>query len=74
MIISADDTAQTFMDNWDVSSESDSNSLDLNVWYDGYADVQLFTTSGNYQEDYYALHYNENMFAKQGYHYEQVKE
>lgn len=70
MIISADDTAQTFMDNWKVTSGSDSFKLKKNLWYDGYSEVRLWTNYGNYKWKHYALADTENMFMKGSYTYE----
>ncbi|MDQ0885937.1 hypothetical protein QFZ81_001025 [Paenibacillus sp. V4I9] len=74
MIISADDTSQTFMDNTQVGSASESIPLTKGVWYVGYTDIGLFTNYGNHQEEHFALKANENMFQKNHYHYERITE
>ncbi|MDQ0885088.1 archaellum component FlaF (FlaF/FlaG flagellin family) [Paenibacillus sp. V4I9] len=74
MIISADDTTQTFMDNYDPSAYSESPALNTGVWYDGYADVALFTNIVTTYEKYLAVRSNENMFRKGQYSYEQNKD
>ncbi|MCD1259735.1 copper amine oxidase N-terminal domain-containing protein [Paenibacillus athensensis] len=73
MIVEADDTTQTVMDNWNASVFSDSFEMKKGVWYDGYADVSLTTNFGNNQEEHYALRYTENMFLKERYKYEENK-
>ena len=70
MIISATDSAQTFMDNYDVTKNSDSFKLTKNVWYDGYSDVYIATNSANNQWEHYGLYSLENMFMKGLYTYE----
>ncbi|MBW5445760.1 hypothetical protein GE107_06730 [Cohnella sp. CFH 77786] len=72
MIVQAYDTAQTFMDNYDVSQSSDSFKLKTGVWYDGYSSVIMGTNYAKEQEDHFGLIANENMFAKGFYKYEVV--
>jgi hypothetical protein len=69
MIISATDTSQTFMDNYDVSAKSDSFKLKLGVWYGGYSDVPLDSNSANKQWLKLSLSSTENMFRKGDYSY-----
>ncbi|MCD1259736.1 copper amine oxidase N-terminal domain-containing protein [Paenibacillus athensensis] len=73
MILQADDPAQTFMDNTQVSQWSDSYKLKKNVWYDGYASVNMGSRFANYQEEHFGLIANENMFEKGTYKYEEME-
>jgi hypothetical protein len=73
MIVKADDTAQTFMDNWDVSSGSDSFKLKTGVWYDGYSSLTMGSNFAREQEEHFGLIANENMFVKGRYKYTEVK-
>ncbi|MBW5445763.1 hypothetical protein GE107_06745 [Cohnella sp. CFH 77786] len=73
MIVQADDTAQTFMDNWEVTHKSDSFKLKTGVWYDGYSDVGMYTHFGNNQEDHYGIAGFENMFQRDRYKYVELK-
>ncbi|MFD0588490.1 copper amine oxidase N-terminal domain-containing protein [Paenibacillus sp. GCM10027627] len=72
-IISANDTAQTFLDNWNISTNSDSYKLEKGVWYSGYSRVVLWTHYANYKYMHYAVRSVENMFAKDAYKYEKLK-
>jgi hypothetical protein len=69
MIIKADNSAQTFMDNTNVSDYSDSFKLKTGVWYDGYSDVVLGTYYAKQQEDHFGMIVGENMFSKGHYKY-----
>lgn len=70
MIISADDTAQTFLDNWKVSSTSESFKLKKGVWYDGYSVVSMDTVVANSRwSDEHGIRHTENMFYKYNYFY-----
>ncbi|XID94312.1 copper amine oxidase N-terminal domain-containing protein [Paenibacillaceae bacterium WGS1546] len=73
MVISATDTAQTFLDNWDVSDYSDSFKLEKGVWYGGYSTVVLGTNWANQKFSGYAVNMFENMFGKLTYKYEKLK-
>ncbi|WP_239617471.1 copper amine oxidase N-terminal domain-containing protein [Cohnella mopanensis] len=73
MVVQADDTAQVFMDNTEVSKWSDSFKLKTGVWYEGYADVTMGTHFGSSPENHFALNANENMFSKGRYVYNEVK-
>ncbi|WP_027088439.1 copper amine oxidase N-terminal domain-containing protein [Cohnella panacarvi] len=75
MIISANDPAQTFYDNWNVSRYSDSFKLKKGVWYDGYSQVSLSTNVANstWGKDF-GLRHGENMFTKGYYFYNITKE
>jgi hypothetical protein len=70
MIISADDTAQTFIDNYDVTKAADSFKLKKGVWYTGYSVVSLTSIVANdkYSESY-GIRHMENMFYKYSYFY-----
>lgn len=72
-VLSATDTSQTFLDNYDVGRSSDSYKLKKNVWYDGYSEVMLGTTYSNMQWKHYAIKYNENMFMKSVHVYEEIQ-
>ncbi|MDQ0875003.1 hypothetical protein QFZ77_003662 [Paenibacillus sp. V4I3] len=69
-IIKADETAQTFMDNWDVSDQSDSFELETGVWYEGYSDVSLGSHFAKEREDHFGVIAGESMFVKGHYKYE----
>ncbi|MBW5445764.1 hypothetical protein GE107_06750 [Cohnella sp. CFH 77786] len=74
MIISADDTAQTFLDNYKVSSTSDSFKLKKGVWYDGYSVVSMTTNVANSTwGKSYGIRHTENMFYKNSYFYNVVE-
>jgi hypothetical protein len=73
MIVEADDTAQTFMDNYDASTSSDSFKLKTGVWYDGYSDVGLGSHFAREREDHYGVVAGESMFVKGHYKYTEVK-
>lgn len=71
MILSAEDTAQTFEDNYDVSDVADSFKLKKGVWYDGYSEVSMTTNVANtYWGEYYGIRHGENMFYKDSYFYD----
>jgi len=72
MIISADDTSQTFIDNWDVSEKSESIFLKKNVWYDGYADVTTVTYVGTDPRQHIVISGGEHMFKKNRYFYNEI--
>jgi len=59
MIISAEDTRQTFLDNWNNSFAFD---LKKNVWYDGYSDVLMVTNYANEQHRFYQISGSRQMF------------
>ncbi|MFD0671918.1 copper amine oxidase N-terminal domain-containing protein [Cohnella sp. GCM10027633] len=69
MIISGEDTSQTFLDNWQVSRTSDSFKLKKGVWYGGYASVVLNTNIINARFSGFAVDHYENMFGKMSYQY-----
>jgi hypothetical protein len=70
MIISANDTSQVFMDNWDASNLSDSFKLKKGVWYDGYSQVGMDSNIANASwSPEFGLRIPENMFAKGSYFY-----
>ncbi|WP_138756563.1 copper amine oxidase N-terminal domain-containing protein [Paenibacillus sinopodophylli] len=69
MIINATDSAQTFIDNYDVSPSSDSFKLKLGVWYGGYSDVGVDSNFGNMQYANTKMTSGENMFVKGRYKY-----
>jgi hypothetical protein len=69
MIVSATDTSQTFMDNYDVSASSDSYKLKLGVWYGGYSDVHLDSNAGNKYWTKLSMSSTESMFSKGRYSY-----
>ncbi|WP_138756577.1 copper amine oxidase N-terminal domain-containing protein [Paenibacillus sinopodophylli] len=73
MVVSAEDSSQTFMDNYDVSSSSDSYKLKLGVWYGGYSDVALSSNLGNRQWTNTRLSSTESMFKKGRYSYSILK-
>ena len=73
MIISAKDTSQTFLDNWDVTTSSDSFQLKKNVWYDGYSGVIMDTNHANLKYRSYVIASMENMFMKGHYFYDVIK-
>ncbi|WP_138756570.1 copper amine oxidase N-terminal domain-containing protein [Paenibacillus sinopodophylli] len=73
MIVSATDTSQTFMDNYNVSANSDSYKLKLGVWYGGYSDVALDSNAANMQWTRLSLSSSENMFTKGRYSYSVLK-
>lgn len=73
-VIAADDPSQTFMDNWAGFTRQDVFVSELGVWYDGYADVQLYTNSMNYQSQFYAVGSVQNMFRKGGFVYTKMTE
>jgi hypothetical protein len=66
--------SEVFLDNWEAGEFSTPFPLKTGAWYDGYADVFLFTHHGNYQERYYALSTPENMFIWEQHKYEEVVE
>ncbi|MFD0589132.1 copper amine oxidase N-terminal domain-containing protein [Paenibacillus sp. GCM10027627] len=70
-IISAEDTSQTLLDNWDATGSSDSYKMQKNVWYEGYALVSLesVVASDTFSPDY-GLRQFENMFYLDSYFYE----
>ncbi|MBD0384906.1 copper amine oxidase N-terminal domain-containing protein [Paenibacillus sedimenti] len=70
MIVSATDSAQTFVDNYDVSTGSDSPELKKGVWYDGYALIRMYTNYGNMEHKFYGVYDMENMFMKGNYFYD----
>lgn len=72
-IISAIDTSQTFMDNWNVSNLSNSYALKKGVWYGGYASVGFDTNVVNGMLAHSAIGSSENMFVKLTYKYEELK-
>ena len=74
MIISANDPAQTFLDNWNVSEVSDSFPLKKGIWYDGYSVVSMTTIVANSKwGDDYGIRHTENMFYKGYYFYDSVE-
>jgi hypothetical protein len=72
-VIQSDNKTQTIFDSYDLSEASDTVKLDFNHWYDGYADIVLYTNSGNQQEKYFGVGYGENMFIKNQYKYLETK-
>ncbi|THF75269.1 copper amine oxidase N-terminal domain-containing protein [Cohnella fermenti] len=71
MIISAIDTAQTFVDNRNVSRWSDSYKSKLGVWYDGYSIVGMSSVVANDGwSDEFGLRNTENMFTSGLYFYD----
>lgn len=74
MIISANDSAQTFMDNWDVSDAADSFQLKKGVWYDGYSVVSMSTNVANSTWGVeHGIRHAENMFYKGMYFFNTVE-
>jgi len=70
MILSAEDSAQTFMDNWEVSSAADSFELQKGVWYEGYSSICMDTIVANSKYGTsYGILLAENMFRKKHYFY-----
>ncbi|RED63011.1 copper amine oxidase N-terminal domain-containing protein [Cohnella lupini] len=69
MIISAVDSSQTYLDNYNPTEYSESIKLKLGVWYGGYSDVALDSTAGNMQWKDYAVNGSESMFGKGRYSY-----
>jgi hypothetical protein len=70
IIISAEDISQTFIDNYAVTSASDSFKLKKGVWYTGYSIVFLTSIVANdkYSESYGIRNF-EKMFFKEVYFY-----
>jgi hypothetical protein len=70
MVISSDRKDQDVLDSFDHSVFSDSQKFSKGLWYDGYADVELYTNAGNQQENHYALDGSlEHMFRTGQYSY-----
>ncbi|WP_165867472.1 copper amine oxidase N-terminal domain-containing protein [Paenibacillus pinisoli] len=70
MIISANDSSQTFLDNWDVSNSSDSFKLKKGVWYDGYSVIRMTSNVANSTwGESQGIRYLENMFYINKYFY-----
>ncbi|MFD0671920.1 copper amine oxidase N-terminal domain-containing protein [Cohnella sp. GCM10027633] len=70
MIISAEDTSQTFFDNYNVSEVADSFKLKKGIWYDGYSEVSMTSNVANQAWGrYYGIRHGENMFYKNSYFY-----
>ncbi|MCD1259554.1 copper amine oxidase N-terminal domain-containing protein [Paenibacillus athensensis] len=70
MILSAEDTAQTFLDNWEVSPAADSFKLQKGVWYEGYSSISMNTNVANsIYGTSYGIRHPENMFRSGEYFY-----
>ncbi|THF82258.1 copper amine oxidase N-terminal domain-containing protein [Cohnella fermenti] len=74
MILSSVDTAQTFADNWNVSSNSESFKLKTGVWYNGYSVISMTSVGANDSwSDKFGLRTLENMFSFDMFFYDYDK-
>ena len=61
-VLSAEDTSQVFLDNWETTTYSEPVELKKNVWYEGYASIRMDTNYATQQHRHYALATIHNMY------------